>query len=318
MSIARIIKAQNRDMQPFLSMLFRRWPKEKHRWLGAMERGDIRELIASPKVDGVRCSGTINALFTRNGKEIQSLRHIVDDVNLILRRKYKRFRSDAIVLDGELYGEDRGKPLGEILGNVTKRQDRIDFRKYIRENKVSLYLFDVFFKERPQMPYVERFRHLQQIYQNSCSKDNITNIIMLPVRRITSDMENEAYFDECVSVGYEGTVIRTAHGIYTPGDRNAHVMKYLYSHEECCRVVKVHEGSGLMQGMVSCVDCLTSAGISYRANFNMSHDRRAFWWQNRTKLHGSLVSVRSFAQQGQKMRFASVHAVLNDPGSPML
>ncbi|KNH08231.1 DNA ligase [Perkinsela sp. CCAP 1560/4] len=291
-------------------MLSRKWPQRKHRWLNALADKKMSKLYVSPKLDGVRCTASMSALFSKCGQKIDSLDHIFHDTQLLLRRQFDGFRKGSIILDGELYAENWRPTLGEVLGNVGKRRPVINFRLFKLERQISLYLFDAYFVDHPDMPYIQRIAHLQRLYKARKATEDITNIFLLPRRTVSSEAECDAYLHSSVAKGYEGIVVRTAAGLYYPGKRSSNVLKYLYWRKELCTICDVIEGKLGLQNTLGSIVCETSTGKIQNVNFSLDYDKRKYWWENREKLKGRRVVIKTFTHTGGDIRFGSVHELV--------
>lgn len=144
-------------------------------------------VLATPKLDGIRCLIFNGQAVSRNFKPIQ---------NTFIREKLSNDLPDG--LDGELILE--GKEFNEVSSAVMREDGEPDFRYYV-------------FDYAPG--------DLMQTYN---SRMNALRVLRLPsfcVKLLPVEIKNlkdlMAYENKCVKEGYEGVMIRTPDGPYKCG-----------------------------------------------------------------------------------------------------
>lgn len=143
-------------------------------------------VLATPKLDGIRCLIHNGEAVSRNFKLIQ---------NTYIWDKMKGLPDG---LDGELILE--GKPFNEVSSAVMSSDGEPDFRYYV---------FDYVSGELDK-PYNERMAELDKLGLPAfCVK-------LIPVG-ISNTYNLLNYENRCVKQGYEGIMIRTPHGPYKCG-----------------------------------------------------------------------------------------------------
>lgn len=176
----------------------------------AKSRDKLRfPVLATPKLDGIRCLKIRGAAMSRSFKPIR---------NPYIREQLERLCPDG--LDGELMVvgerklisfEEEGlapapeTPFGLTSGTVMRMRDGI-------EGKVNFqyWVFDYVRDEQIETRYAERMRQLADLRLPSfCVK-------VLPV--LCHDLaELDAFEEKCVQDGYEGAMIRDPNGPYKCG-----------------------------------------------------------------------------------------------------
>lgn len=150
------------------------------------------------KYDGNRClitnqGGNIFA-YSRNGKLLQNLDHIVDDINL----------PEGCTIDGELYCH--GVPLQTIVSWVKRYQP--DTRK------VRFHAYDLISDDT----YFNRIADLMELNLHGASE-------VVPTWKIDSFEEMHKRFLEAKANGYEGAIIRLDDYGYEDGKRSKGLIK---------------------------------------------------------------------------------------------
>jgi len=109
-------------------------------------------LIASQKLDGIRCVFKGGEMLSRSGKQIP---------NKQLHSKYtnlkKISKSLGLVFDGELY--QHGIEFGEVQSIVMSHDKEVP-------DHFSFWMFDVFDPESPDMEYKHRLRQVHNLCRN--------------------------------------------------------------------------------------------------------------------------------------------------------
>lgn len=174
-------------------------------------------IALQPKVDGIRCfvqklsDGSIR-LTSRSGKVFNPIPHLVEEASRIL--------SEGDILDGELYIP--GLDLQEIMSIISPT-------KNIKEEllqDVRLYWYDFIPHNQEQNSFRTRF------YENTLE-------VSYPIHRLDTrsigDIDTssedfldilESTFDEFISSGYEGLMLRDLEAPYFFGRRNDCLQKY--------------------------------------------------------------------------------------------
>ena len=218
-----------------------------------------------PKLDGMRALGTEEALMSRTGKEIDTLKHIVlADL-------------EDVVLDGELYAH--GISFQENMKLIKK------YRPGLTE-QVKYHVYDIVM----DAPFRERHNILLNIAVN------IPHVQIVDTYLIESKEQLLSLHQQFIAEGYEGTMIRHSEEGYQVNKRSSQLLKYKDFLDEIYEVVDVVPSeSRPEQGVVVC------GKIHYgkeRALFNcsmkFSHAEREEILANKQNYIGKIAEVRFF------------------------
>ena len=163
--------------------------------------------FVQPKLDGVRCiarkeDGDI-VLYTRGGKQIPFMYHIKDELKNIL--------DEGEILDGELYSPD-----------ITFQQIISIVRKTKSEDKDShLIQYHIYDYPIVGLSFEDRNKLLnEKINFNS-------DFLKLVETQIVYSLEDiDAFHTQMKRLGYEGTMVRNARGLYRFKYRSDDLLKY--------------------------------------------------------------------------------------------
>ena len=251
---------------------------------------DLRyPLIASPKVDGIRCLIVGGKAVSRTMKEIPN-RHIFDTLS-----GSKSFTG----LDGEL--TVLNKPFNEVSGDVMRSTGTPDF---------TYLVFDFW---PSSCTYRDRLKLLCQI-----SPKFPPAIQMLSWRIIHTDIQLIQYEEECLNQGFEGIMVRDPQGKYKFGrsTTNEQILLKLKRFEDSEAIVlgfieEMYNGNEALKdafgrtkrsshqanlvgkctlGALHCKDLKT--GIEFDIGTGFTSVQREHIWNERKYLLDSIVKYR--------------------------
>lgn len=198
-----------------------------------------------PKLDGIRTICTKDKkgvqLWFRSGKEITTMGHIVDELDIIMR--------EGDIFDGELYahGEDFNEFTGAIRANKNLNPEATDKIKYhiydvprienLRENISFRIKFNIFVKTLPYLKHIE------------------------PVDAILiNDFKHAiAFYKDCIEQGYEGIMFRNIDMPYEQ-KRSYNLLKYKEFIDDEFIIIGAEEGKGILAGHVGSFICKIEPG----------------------------------------------------------
>lgn len=197
--------------KPIKAMLY---PKAKN----IAEGFDVvgKPAMLEPKLDGFRVQIHRNKesvkLFTRNLEEVST--QFPDVVQIV--KKY--VRSKDCILDSEVVGINpetkRVVPFQHISQRIKRKHD---IEQVVKSIPVLITVFDVIELNGEtllDMPFEERRKRLKAVIKEEKS------VIELIEQVITDDEKKaHAYYEECLTKGHEGIMMKAMQGNYTPGKR---------------------------------------------------------------------------------------------------
>lgn len=149
-------------------------------------------LIASPKIDGIRC------LIINGQPKSRSLKPIPNaHVSATLtRREFDGFDGELLVGDGSSFQD--------VTSGIMTRNGKPDF---------SFHVFDVF--TDPTRPYEQRVN--EYISRIASLAKRYPYLKPVETRFIRDAIELDDYLDSCLTRGYEGAMLRAPQGVYKFG-----------------------------------------------------------------------------------------------------
>ena len=280
--------------------------------------------FVQPKLDGLRCvsyairtsNDSAVALQSRTGALFTGLPHIAASLRPYLSQH------PNIVIDGELYTDQM--PFEELAGLIKKK--KITDADVERLKMVKYHVYDIYDRERSDMPYSERLGVLAAAVRRcGCvANDTLstspnrsmrsttaaaTVVIMVRTEKVAALTDFRRLFAEFVEAGYEGIMLRNAVGEYAPNFRSNDLQKYKEFMEDEYRIIDFKEGEGRDAGAVIWV-CETEDGKEFTARPRGTMAQRRAWFNDGESYIGKNLTViyQELTEEG-KPRFPVGKAV---------
>jgi DNA ligase-1 len=265
-------------------------------------------VLASPKIDGIRGYVKNGALLSRSGKPI--------------RNQYVQ----SILGKGVLDGLDGELAVGNPWDKDLMQKTNSGVMSASGEPDFCYWVFDIW---ASRFPYKDRYRLLNI---NSVTSSYIKEIYEKKILHflehvwIKDQLELDLYESSCLSLGYEGIMIRDPNGPYKYGrstakegwllkvkrwsDGEAVIVDFqekLHNANEMIRDVygraerSSHQENKIPMGTLGaliCTDITTGAQIKIGTGFDDA--MRKSIWDQRFSLLNSIVKYKHFAQTGVK------------------
>jgi DNA ligase-1 len=161
------------------------------------ERPDLLPfpVLATPKLDGIRCLKLGGKALTRSFKPIS---------NRFAREWIEANLPDGV--DGELMLRDG--TFSETTSAIGRRDGTPDF---------VFHIFDYVFEGRLDEPYRQRVADLDGLLGFSDSDPRSRHLVFVTPTLVRNLAELEAFETKCLDDGYEGVMVRTPHSPYKCG-----------------------------------------------------------------------------------------------------
>ncbi len=160
----------------------------------AIEIDDVQySVIASPKLDGIRCLKIDGKVLSRNFKPIPN--------------KFIREILEGILPDGAD---------GEIIVGTTFQDVTSGVMSHDGEPDFTYYMFDYVSKSLDE-PFCDRIKAMEIWYFHHLGIDGDQRVKLVPSVLITNKESLKAYENSMVDQGFEGVMIRSVNGRYKCG-----------------------------------------------------------------------------------------------------
>lgn len=277
-------------------------------------------VLASPKLDGIRCVKLAGRALTRKLKPVP---------NDFIRTWIEANLPDGI--DGEIMLRDHRAPFSEVSSAVMKKSGEPNF---------SFCAFD-FVREDGKFPtaearFEERFRVLQEIENSTAGHPDMACLRVVPHELCGSAEHLRLWISENLFQGYEGTMVRDPNGRYKFGRstvKEGILLKIKPWHDEEATVIGVVEqmhntneatldergytkrssakegkvGTGKLGALV----CRTEDGVEFEIGTGFTDAQRVDWWKAILQVRADVgdealpvwVSTELFLKEGNVLKF---------------
>lgn len=246
----------------------------------------------APKLDGVRCLYRKGKLWTRNGKEIVSCPHIIEEL--------KELGVDDKDWDGELYNHALKDDFNKIVSLVKKTKPTLED---LQESKkiVQYHVFDYVSDE----PFNSRYFKLHMLLY-------VKSNIVIPVpHKMAKDIESIRHIQEsCELAGYEGAMVRWGNEGYHQG-RTKHLLKCKQFQDAEFPVVDMLEGRGKREATLGKWVVKLPDGTTNEVGPTGTDSQNFTLWKQRKYLIGKVkitVKYQGYTPDG-KLRFPTFKAI---------
>jgi len=231
----------------------------------------IYPAYAQPKLDGIRCIAVVEngkcTLWTRTRKPITGVPHII-------RALEETFPNESIILDGELYNHKYKNNFEEIVSFVRQETPKEG------HEVVEYHVYDIVSEDN----FGRRGFHLNNI------KFVDYSIIKVETEVVDNTEELMLVFSKHRESGYEGTMIRNAHGPYE-GKRSYNLQKLKEFDDAEFRIIGAKSGRGRMAECAIFL-CITKDGNEFDCKMRGSLDRLKEILSNPKKVIGKMLTVK--------------------------
>ncbi len=214
----------------FKPMLANKWIKRKDK----INYSD--PVFVQPKLDGIRCIANRDGVWSRTGKPIVSIPHIV----AILAPLFAD--SPDAVFDGELYNHDLKEDFNSIVSMVRKAKPSAeDIAKSAEMVQYHVYDFPGLINE----PFNVRSAELEDFVENF----DLGEIVkFVPTVRVYNENEVDAAYGKYLEDGYEGGIIRENGTGYDQKRSNNLIKRKDFEDAEFI-ITRIEEGRGNWAGV---------------------------------------------------------------------
>ena len=184
------------------------------------------------KLDGVRCYITRDGAFTRNGKEIKNVKHIIKDFE-----KFFEMHPDFIV-DGELYNHDLRDNFNKII-SLVRKQKTTEADELNSKRLIQFHWYDIVTEEKQR----ERTARIKSLYPYFKSIGGFNSVVLVDTFQIKNESQMLAMHKQFKLDGYEGSIVRL-NGQYKIDGRSKDLLKVKDWHDTEITVTGYVQGKG--------------------------------------------------------------------------
>jgi DNA ligase-1 len=251
-------------IEPFAVALAKPYEPDKHDLEGSW--------IIEPKLDGLRMCIVDGVPFTRNGRVINTVGHILEQLGPKLLKEY--------VFDGECMGE---KDFDSASGDIR--------RKSTGTNETLVYnVFDMVRREewesRKTQPFSRRRKELEEFVVPTA------NVKLTPVIHLTNPTSESLFKtrDHFMKLGFEGAMLKRADAPYC-FKRSDNLLKLKDFTDSDGTVTGFQEGKGKYKGMLGAL-VAEFDGVETKVGSGYDDATRKRLWKIRETLVGEVIETQ--------------------------
>lgn len=194
-------------------------------------------VYSQPKLDGLRCVVTRQGVFSRQWKPFATLQHIRD----ALQPAFDKY-PELLAFDGEMYSHALKDKFEEIVSIVKQpKASAADIEKC--KKSVQYHVYDIVTKGNID------FKQRRADYNYLVTEINSPYITAVTTLCAGNQEELDKAYQEYMSEGYEGQMIRTWDSLYQH-KRTKDLLKRKDFHENEYEIVGYKEGKGSREGCI--------------------------------------------------------------------
>ena len=235
---------------------------------------------SQPKLDGIRCIVNSNGMWTRNGKRLISAPHIFAEMEHLFEK------DPDLVFDGELYADKFANDFNAICSLVKKTKPTWD-DLFKSSESIQYHIYD--FPSHPGT-FIERYNALTNLRYKEL--DLYSQIVVVETHTANNEAELMALYEEYVTDGYEGQMIRL--DAKYENKRSKSLLKHKSFIDTEYTILGVEEGTGNKAGMVGSFLYQTPEGKQFNAAPKFSWDECIAMWEHKDELIGKSATVKYF------------------------
>jgi len=171
-----------------------------------------KPMMASNKLDGMRCIFKNGKMLSRQFKEIQN-----KQLNERFQSLKEVTKDGKYIFDGELYSHELN--FQEIMHYC--RTD--DLKDDPLPESINFYCFDVLYNMENTRPAIERYADLVDFHHDLIDKQatlnrwDFSHFIILEQRTVSTPEEVKQMFEEAIAAGFEGLILKAPDSEYKYG-----------------------------------------------------------------------------------------------------
>lgn len=236
--------------------------------------------IVQPKYDGDRCkayrlSNKQYLMLTSEENPYFSIPHISTSLSTA------GIKGMDYILDGEIYNHDLNLEGGhELIHSICSRTKNL----HPRFRELKFYIFDV----EVDKPQLDRLKILHSIKQM-----NLQHIVVAPFWICESLDDIKKIYDDLVTKGYEGIIIRHFLAPYER-KRSTFIMKFKPKRKDDYRIIGWNEEvskDGVPKGRIGSLTLSSQTGDTFNVSAGLNDAERDRLWSIRGLLKGINATV---------------------------
>lgn len=244
--------------------------------------------FTQPKLDGMRCICRKDGMWSRNGKPIVAVPHIMEALKPLFSA------NPSLIFDGELYCDKLKSDFNKIISLVKKSKPTAEDIKE-SEGVIQYWIYDI--PSSKKNGFKQRTNELCGILSPSGMRTWAMGVPSCLVYVDTTLVHDQKQLDDLygkyLEHGFEGQMIRTENGLYE-NKRSKNLLKRKEFIDSEYEVVEVIEGVGNRSGTAGYMTLKMKDKRIFKSNIKGTFEYLKQLLVDRKKLAGKMVTVKYF------------------------
>ena len=249
-------------------------PMLAHKWEDQISKIKF-PVFSQPKLDGIRCIVKKDGMWSRNGKKIISAPHIFESMKSLFDK------DSSLIFDGELYADKFANDFNAICSLVKKTKPTSEDLNESRI-KIQYHIYDL---PSNNDTFVKRYKELTNMSLPKCC-------VLVKTEQLDNLNDVNAYYEDYMSAGYEGQMIRTNEKY--ENKRSKSLLKHKSFIDEEYTILDIEEGIGNKTGMIGSFVFESKSGKRFNSSPKFNWEECTRMWGERESLIGKSATVKYF------------------------
>jgi DNA ligase-1 len=192
----------------------------------------LGKCVMEPKYDGFR----LQVHYSKKKNEVRLYSRSLEETSEmypdIIEGIKKEVKAEEIIIEGEAIGYDVATNTFLPFQQTVQRKRKYDVAEKAKEIPLKLFVFEILYIDGEsllQTPFTERRKKLEKAVKPSAKAVSDT-ILLAPDTTTDDPKELELLFDDAITNGLEGMIVKKMDGIYQPGARGFNWIKFKKSY----------------------------------------------------------------------------------------
>lgn len=242
-------------------------------------------IYSQVKADGMYVAGSKGQLITRAGSVFPKGSFPELEKELEAMQDGKELNGELLVFNGK--GEMLPRKIGNGMLNSVLQGGSLD-----KEFKVVYQVWDymdLWITEFNKFSYSNRLAGLQRSIKNTGWK----HIELIETKLVRCQQEAAEHFQQCLTRGLEGTVLKHPEGLWKDGT-SKHCVKYKVEAEIDLRVTGIIKGTGKFSDSMGALELSSECwNVKVDCGTGFTDKQRKDFWENKPKYFGSIVTIKA-------------------------
>ncbi|MEO6509061.1 MAG: ATP-dependent DNA ligase, partial [Patescibacteria group bacterium] len=192
----------------------------------------LGKCVMEPKYDGFR----LQVHYSKKNKDVRLYSRNLEEVSEmypdVIEGVLKEVKADELIIEGEAIGYDATTDKLLPFQQTVQRKRKYDIAEKAKEIPLKLFVFELLYVDGEnllQVPFSERRKKLEKAVKPAATAAKDT-ILLAPDTTTDDPKTLDILFEDALTEGLEGMIVKKLDGIYQPGARGFNWIKFKKSY----------------------------------------------------------------------------------------